>query len=219
MSFLHTSVGTIFGGACAQKIVAIGIPKYVTKVPLCIADPMHMESCLLVLAAYDVTTNTYLVCPGANKEYPERLVENSHFFYTEGIRTIVLHKEQLVPLRDPDNSAPKTMQDVNNRHALKLIITRAKCIAEIHHAELEDRQANVHEFIDEQVSTWPFERNVPGMKMLVVWEGMDSRRHVSICPCIKDLVRYCSGAKSVVSTTEHTSNLSSIDPSITNIAA
>ena len=205
MSFLRTTEGIIPGGAGAQKIVLIGIPKPVTKLPICIADPMQMESCLLVLAELDASTSEYLVCPGANKDYPERLIEKSPVFYAEGIRTMALCEEQLVSLRDPDNSAPKTLQELNNRHALKLTVARAKCIAEIHRAEIEGRQADFEELIEQHVSGWPFECNVPGMKMLVVWEDEESRRHVSICPCIKELVRYCSGATSAASTPTSTS--------------
>jgi hypothetical protein len=196
LSFLRTTEGIIPGGAGAQKIVLIGIPKPVTKLPLCIADPMRMESCLLVLAELDASTSEYLVCPGANKDYPERLIEKSPVFYAEGIRTMALREEQLVSLRDPDNSAPQTLQELNNRHALKLTVARAKCIAEIHRAEIEGRHADFEELIDRHVSGWPFECSVPGMKMLLVWEDEEGRRHVSICPCIKELVRYCSGATS-----------------------
>ena len=196
MSFLRTTDGIIPGGSGAKKIVLIGIPKPMTKLPLCIADPMRMESCLLVLAELDASTSEYLVCPGANKNYPERFIEKSPVFYAEGIRTMALREEQLVSLGDPDNSAPKTLQEVNDRHALKLTIARAKCIAEIHRAEIENRLADFEELVDQHVSTWPFECNVPGMKMLVIWEDDEDRRHVSICPCIKELVRYCSGATS-----------------------
>ena len=166
---------------------------------------MRMESCLLVLAELDASTSEYLVCPGANKDYPERLIEKSPVFYAEDIRTMALCEEQLVSLRDPDNSAPKTLQELNNRHALKLTVARAKCIAEIHRAEIEDRQADFEELIEQHVSGWPFECSVPGMKMLVVWEDEESQRHVSICPCIKELVRYCSGATSAASTPTSTS--------------
>ena len=161
---------------------------------------MQMESCLLVLAELDASTSEYLVCPGANKNCPGRLVERSPVFYSEGIRTIALCEEQLVSLRDPDNSAPKTLQEVNNRHALKLTVARAKCIAEIHRAEIEDRDADFEDLIDHHVSGWSFEYIVPGMKMLVIWEDNEGRRHVSICPCINELVRYCSGATSAAPT-------------------
>ena len=204
MSFLRATEGTIPGGAGARKIVLIGIPKPVTKLPLCIADPMGMESCLLVLSELDASTSEYLVCPGANKDYPERLVERSPVFYSEGIRTMALREVQLVSLRDPDNSAPKTLQEVNNRHALKLTIARAKCIAEIHRAEIEDRHADFEELVDQHVSGWPFECSIPGMKMLVIWAD-ENRRHVSICNCIKELVRYCSGATSAALTPTSTS--------------
>ena len=127
---------------------------------------MRMESCLLVLAELDASTSEYLVCPGANKDYPERLIEKSPVFYAEGVRTMALREKQLVPLRDPDNSAPKTLQELNNRHALKLTVARAKCIAEIHRAEIEDRHADFEELIDQHVSGWPFECSVQGMKML-----------------------------------------------------
>ena len=205
LNFLRTTDGIIPGGSGAKKIVLIGIPKPMTKLPLCIADPMRMESCLLVLAELGDSTSEYLVCPGANKDYPERLVEKSHVFYAEGIRTMSLREDQLVSLRDSDNSAPKTVQEVNNRHALKLTLARAKCIAEIHRAEIEDRHANFEELIDQHVSGWPFECSMPGMKMLMIWEDKESRRRVSICPCIKELVRYCSGATSAASTPTSTS--------------
>ena len=147
MSLLRTSEGAIPGGVGVQKIVLIGIPKPATKLPLCIADPMGMESCLLVLAELDASTSEYLVCPGANKDHPERLVERALVFYSEGIRTMPLREEQLVSLCDPDNSAPKMLQEANNRHALKLTIARAKCSAEIHRAEIEDRHADFEELV------------------------------------------------------------------------
>ena len=55
--------------------------------------------------------------------------------------------------------------------------------------------------VDQHVSGWPIECSVPGMKVLLVWEDEVGRRHVSICPCIKELVWYCSGVTSAVPTT------------------
>ena len=195
MNFLRSTDGPIPGGAAAKKIVLIGAPKNATMLPLCIADPMGTDSCLLVLAELDASTSEYLVCPGANKNYPGRLAERSSVLYSEGIRTMTLCEEQLVPYRAA-TSAPKTLKEVNSRHGLKLTLARAKCIVEIHRAEIEDRNKNFGSFVDQQVSGWPFEYSVPGLKMLMVWEDNEGRNHVSICPCIRELVRHCSGATS-----------------------
>ena len=138
-SFLRSTDGAIPGRVVAQKIVLIGAPKDVIRLPLCIADPMGVESCLLVLAELDVSTSEYLVCPGAPKHNPGRLVERSSAFYSEGVHVATLSKDQLVPFRDPASSVPKTLEEVNNRHAWKLSVAMAKCIAEIHHATIECR--------------------------------------------------------------------------------
>ena len=118
---------------------------------------------------------------------------------------MTLCEEQLVPYRTA-TSAPKTLKEVNNRHGLKLTLARAKCIVEIHRAEIEDRNENFGSFVDQQVSGWPFEYSVPGLKMLMVWEDNEGRNHVSICPCISELVRHCSGATSPAPRTAAPSN-------------
>ena len=89
---------------------------------------------------------------------------------------------------------------------LKLTLARAKCIVEIHRAEIEDRNENFGSFVDQQVSGCPFEYSVPGLKMLMVWEDNEGRNHVSICPCISELVRHCSGATSPAPRTAAPSN-------------
>jgi len=151
LNFLRSTDGPIPGGAAAQKIVLIGAPKDATTLPLCIADPMGTDNCLLVLAELDASTSEYLVCPGANKNYPGRLAERSSVFYSEGIRTMTLCEEQLVPYRTA-TSAPKTLKEVNNRHGLKLTLARAKCIVEIHRAKIEDRPADFASHVEQQVS-------------------------------------------------------------------
>ena len=178
-----------------------------------------MESCLFVLAELDASTSEYLVCPGAPKHNPGRLAERSPAFHSEGIRAVTLCKEQLVSFRDPTSSVPTTLQEFNNRHAWKLAVAIARCIAEIYRADGDGRHADFGDFVEPQVREWHQDYTTPGLKMVMVWEDAEGCRHASVSPCISHLVRYCSGAKSVVSTTEHTSNLSSIDPSITNTAA
>ena len=198
LSFLRSTDGTIPGGALAQKIVLIGAPKAVTRLPLCIADPMGVESCLLVLAELDASTSEYLVCPGANKHNPGRLVERSSAFHSEGIRAMTLRKEQLVPFRDPTSSVPTTLQEVNDRHAWKLAVATAKCIAEIHRAEIEGRDTDFGNVVDPHVREWPQDYTTPGLKLVTVWEDNMGRKHASVSPCVSQLVRYCSGATSAV---------------------
>ena len=77
----------------------------------------------------------------------------------------------------------------------------ANCIVGIHRAEIEERDANFADFVDEHVSEWPLEYIAPGMKMLMLWQDDNGRKHVSICPCITELLRYCSGATSAPPTT------------------
>ena len=204
LNFLRSPDGPLPGKDAARKIVLIGAPKNTTKLPLCIADPMQVESCLLVLAQLDTSLHEYIVCPGANKLYPARRAERSTTFYSEGIRMMTLRKEQLIPFHDPTNSAPKTINEVNRRHGLKLTIARAKCIVEIHRAKIENRVEDFTGYVDPKVSGWPFDYSIPGMKMIMVWEDEEDRRHVSICPCIKELVRHCSGATSMAPTSSIT---------------
>ena len=201
MKFLRSSEGAIPGGTVAEKILMIGVPKPATKLPYCIADPAQLESCLLVLAELDGPANEYLVCPGANKYCPGRMVEKSPTFYSDCIRTMTLREQQLVSVYDPSSSAPRSLQEFNNRQALKLTMARANCIVEIHRAEIEERDTNFADFVGEHVSDWPLEYIAPGMKMLLVWQDDNGRKHVSICPCITELVRYCSGATSALPTT------------------
>ena len=198
MSFLRSTDGTIPGGAVAKKIVLIGAPKAVTRVPLCIADPMGMESCLFVLAELDASTSEYLVCPGAPKHNPGRLAERSPAFHSEGIRAVTLCKEQLVSFRDPTSSVPTTLQEFNNRHAWKLAVAIARCIAEIYRADGDGRHADFGDFVEPQVREWHQDYTTPGLKMVMVWEDAEGCRHASVSPCISHLVRYCSGATSAV---------------------
>jgi hypothetical protein len=198
LSFLRSTDGTIPGGSLAQKIVLIGAPKAVTRLPLCIADPIGMESCLVVLAELDASTSEYLVCPGAPKHNPGRLAERSSAFHSEGIRAVTLCKEQLASFRDPTSSVPKTLQELNERHAWKIAVATAKCIAEIHRAEIEGRHADFGEFVEVQVREWPHDYITPGLKLVIVWEDNEGRRHASVSPGISQLVRYCSGATSAV---------------------
>ena len=198
LSFLRSTDGIIPGGAVAEKIVLIGAPKAVTRLPLCIADPMGMESCLFVLAELDASTNEYLVCPGAPKHNPGRLAERSFAFHSEGIRAVTLCKEQLVSFRDPSSSVPTTLQEVNERHAWKLAVATARCIVEIHRADIEGRHADFGDFVEPQVCEWPQDYTRPGLKLVMVWEDIEGRRHASVSPCISHLVSYCSGATSAV---------------------
>ena len=197
MSFLRSTGGTIPGGVVAEKIVLIGAPKAVTQLPLCIADPMGVESCLLILAELDASTGEYLVCPGAPKHNPGRLVERSPAFYSEGVRAVTLAKEQLVSFRDPASSVPKTLQELNSRHAWKLAVAAAKCIAEIHRAKIEGYHEDFGQFVDLHVCEWPREYTTPGMKLIIIWEDNEGCRHTSASPCVSQLVRCCSGATSV----------------------
>ena len=196
LGFLRSSDGTVPGRVVAEKIVLIGAPKAVTQLPRCIADPVGMESCLLVLTELDASTSEYLVCPGALKHNPERLAERSLAFHSEGIRAVTLRHEQLVLFCDPNNSAPKTLQEVNNRYAWKLTVAVAKCIAEIYRAEIEGRQEDFSEFINPHVPEWSQEHITPGMKLVIIWEDTEGRRHASVSHCISQLVRHCSGATS-----------------------
>ena len=197
MSFLRSTDGTIPGGAVAQQIILIGAPKAVTRLPLCIADPMGIESCLLVLAELDASTSEYLVCPGAPRHNPGRLAERSRAFHFEGIRSVTLGKKQLVPFRDPTSSVPTTLQEVNARHAWKLAVATAKCIAEIHRVKIEGgRHEDFGEFVDPQVREWHQDYTTHGLKLVIIWEDNEGRKHASVCPCISHLVRYCSGATS-----------------------
>ena len=197
LPFLRAIDGTIPGAVFAERIVLIGAPKAVTEMPLCIADPMCVASCLLVLAELDALNHKYLVCPGAPKHNPGRLVERSSAFYSEGVHVATLSKDQLVPFRDPASSVPKTLEEVNNRHAWKLSVAMAKCIAEIHHATIECRHEEFDAFVDTHVYKWPREYITPGLKLIIIWEDSKGYRHTSVSPCISQLVRYCSGATSV----------------------
>jgi hypothetical protein len=218
-SFLRSTDGAIPGRVVAQKIVLIGAPKDVIRLPLCIADPMGVESCLLVLAELDVSTSEYLVCPGANKRNPGRLAERSSTFHSEGIRATTLSKGQLVPFRDPASSVPKTLQELNERHAWKTAVATAKCIAEIHRAEVEGRQADFGEFVDPYVCGWSQDYAMSGLELVIVWEDSVGRRHASVSPCVSQLVRYCSGATSAVSAapaalTDHLAASSTSEPAV-----
>ena len=157
-----------------------------------------MASCLIVLAELDALNNQYLVCRGAPKHIPGRLVERSSAFYPEGVHVATLSKDQLVPFRDPASSVPKTLQEVNHRHAWKLSVATAKCIAEIHHAMIEGRHPGFDAFVDTHVCNWPREYITSGLKLIIIWEDNKGYRHTSVSPCISQLVRYCSGATSVV---------------------
>jgi hypothetical protein len=201
LPFLRSTDGIIPGGAVAEKIVLIGAPKAVTQLPLCIADPMGMESCVLVLAEVDASTSEYLVCPGAPKHNPGRLAERSSTFFSQGVRAATLGKDQLVPFRDPASSVPKTLQEVNNRQAWKLSVAMAKCIAEIHRAKIEGRCEDFEEFVEPHVCEWPREYTMPGMKLIIIWEDNEGHRHASVSPCISQLVGHCSRATSVAPAT------------------
>ena len=158
-----------------------------------------MESCFLVLAELDASTSEYLVCPGAPRHNPGRLAERSRAFHFEGIRPMTLRKEQLVHFRDSTSSVPTTLQEVNARHAWKLAVATAKCIAEIHRAETEGgRHAGFGEFVDPNVREWHRDYTTQGLKLVIIWEDNEGRKHASACPCISQLVRYCSGATSAV---------------------
>ena len=199
LSFLRSTDGGIPGGVVARKIVLIGAPKDVIRLPLCIADPMGVESCLVVLAELDASTGEYLVCPGANKQNPGRLAERSCTFHSDGIRATTLSKGQLVPFRDSASSVPKTLQEMNKRHAWKTAVATAKCIAEIYRAKVEGRQADFGDFVDPYVCGWSQEYATSGLKLVMVWEDSEGQRYASVSPCVLQLVRYCSGATSVVS--------------------
>ena len=199
MSFLRATNGTIPGGVSASKILFIGVPKVVSELPLCILDPKGVESCLLVLAELSAEASVYLVCPGANKYHTGRVIDTSFAFYSEGIRAVTLHKEQFVPFRNSTSSVPNTLQGFNNRYALKVAVAAAKCIAEIQHAEMAGRHEDFTKFIDTHVCEWPKEYFKCNRKTIVIWEDSTGLKHVSISPCLSELVRYCSGATSTLS--------------------
>ena len=189
--FLRAASGCLPGGVCAKRIVAIGMPKPMTCLPLFVEDPMGVEASLVLLA--EVSPTRFLACPGALKKAPDCNPERSSLFYKEGIRLVNLNKHQRYILEAP-SCAPASLSQANSkRPALKLITALALCMKEIYDAEKHQRQPDFKSFIETRVDHWPHEY-VTGKRLIIVWADEDDRMYAVSSPILAQLLRFCSGA-------------------------
>ena len=68
----------------------------------------------------------------------------------------------------------------------------------LHRAEIGGRHADFGQFVDPYVCGWPQNYTTSQLKLVIVWEDNEGRKHASVSPGILQLVGYCSGAKSAV---------------------
>jgi hypothetical protein len=197
LAFLRQASGGLPGAAYARRIVAIGAPKPITKLPRIVKDPAGVDPCLLLLAP--VCDTQFLAIPPCHGPLSRRSGGCFNYFARD-IRLVAIDEHhQLVPLKNfPD--VPSSLREVNGGplmppHAgLRLAWAMAGCMTEAYNSAREHRDANFAAFIDTNAMEWS-DRDL-NRKLVVVWEDATGLQRASASPNLYQLVKLCSGAHS-----------------------
>ena len=185
--------GSVPGGLCAKRLLAIGVPKPLGTLPRVVRDPAPCGSGLLLLLA-QLGDRTFLAHPRG-----QRSANGVYHYKAEHIRLVNLDRLQSVQTKDFGGVAPLSLDDVNGapagRHgSLKVASSLSMCMAEIYAARVAGRALDFSGFLDINPLDWPgafWDR-----KLLLVWQDGGGTNHASVGPNIYTIVRDCSGAMS-----------------------
>ncbi len=185
--------GALPTAAFANRILAIGAPNPVAKMPRVVRDPTGVDGGLLLLLA-QISENTFLAHPGG-----KRRGDGAYNYYVCDVRLVALGGRQRasLPSRGRPPSFPTTLRDVNvGPHAsLKVASALAGCLVEIYFAHVAGRKdLDVSAHIDTNPLNWS--DAALNRKLLLVWRDSAGQAHASVGPDLYTIVKHCSGASS-----------------------
>ena len=185
--------GAVPGGLCANRILAIGIPQPLEKLPVVVRDPSGGGMLLLLV---ELAERTFLVHPGA-----QRGVNGVYHYRAELVRLVTLDSVQPVQTKDRNVDFPvalaNTVAPAGRHGSLKVVSALAKCMVEIYSARIARRALDFSGCLDTNPLEWP--NTFWDRKLLLVWQGGVETNHASVGPDIYTVMKDCSGARSTAS--------------------